>query len=467
MKCYVCEADKFKEIEKIHSQSKIVICQVCGNCAHLKEPADEQKMLDYYRKEYRAAPDYRNLVTTAHKQFYIQLFLAEFLTKAKTEKRVLVCGDVGSATGYIPNFLRRNGHKATGCELTLTFRRFSEHFYGIPLTEELETKHKYDLITIYHVLEHMIEPDKKLAHYVSLLSDGGHIMVSTPEWFYTLEESSGKAFEGFEGFFAKDHINLFSKQSIHNLFSKCGLVIEKEDHIQYGQTYLLRKAVPNEKTEIILHENPVTVEENLWKQKKASDLFMQKKFREAIDMWPCFPDAWLHWILDVHGKEPNEQTRLFEEAKKHLENNARTRLSLGIWCYQQQKYKEALELFSWVMNYRPSEDIVMYMGWCHSIMGNKKEAMNAFFKCAEMNPQKWIEAMNWVCAEASKMPTWDERAMEELKNQIASKVVQKPQLVDPHMDGAEWQGETGKEAIKEPVGGNGAEQTANKALEIH
>lgn len=424
MNCYVCGTEEnFHSMEKINPERELLVCKTCGNVCYRVDPAQEQKMKDYYRYNYRPAPTWVNLLTTAHKLNYIMNFLGEFLK----DKKGLVCGDVGSATGYVPNHLRKLGHKATGCEYTVTFRRFAEHFYGVPLTEELETKHKYDLITIYHVLEHMVEPDKKLAHFVSLLAENGRIMVATPEWFNVLEEASGSEIQDFTHLFHKDHINVFSEKSLKALFRRCGLVVEKEDHITYGQTYLLRKATAVDQIEPAPVENWEERRDDILRAKKAIDTYKEAllpgrpdttKLREAIALWPKFPEAWIKLIMEAFQKSPERQVELWEECRKHLEDNCRIRQTLGIWCYQQENWAAAMECFGYLTQHRPHEDIFTYMGWCLSHMGRPKEAIQAFTSAYQLYPMKWQEAVDWQCQQAVSMPCWQERAEEEIKKQM-------------------------------------------------
>lgn len=429
MKCSICDASNWHERKDINPNRPLQICKSCGNVQFLVDPGDEQKVKDYYRKEYRPAPNVGNLITSAHKQHYVRIFLADYLKG----KKGLVCTDIGSAIGYIPNFLRRLGHHATGVELTLTYRRFCEHFYGIPLTEEIDGRRKYDLITIYHVLEHLIEPDKKLAEYVALLKEDGRIMISTPEWFNVLEEASGSPISTLDHLYHHDHINVFSAQSIKNLFAKAGLVIEKEDHVQYGQTYLLRKAKEGEAAGRI-NESWEKVSESLDLQKRAVELYIEKRYREAADVWPKFPDAYLKMIYELHLKTPDKQEEIFVEALKAMPENSRMRLTYGIHAYQQERFEDAIREFLWVMERKPFEDVMMYLGWCYSHLGNPKEANKWFYRAADMNPQKWTEAMNWITNQCSKLPTWDESAMNAIKDQIAANAQTKIVPQDPIMD---------------------------------
>lgn len=422
MICFVCDSENWEKLPEMNPERVLQVCKTCGAVAYAVNPGEEEKMKEYYRKEYRPMPNVANLITSNHKQMYIRLFLQEFLK----DKKGLVCGDVGSAIGYVPAMLRKLGHRATGCELTILYRRFSEHFYGVPLTEELDANRKYDLITIYHVLEHMIEPDKKLAHYASLLKDDGHIMISTPQWFHELEEASGSTMTSFEHLFHKDHINVFSETAIKNLFRKCGLTVVKENHITYGQTYLLRKAKPGEDQATNLAQTQFLYKAESWeaqveqikKAKTAIGLYQQKKYVEAHETWAKFPEAYLSLVYDTYLKDPAQQEATFKKAFELMPENTRLNLAFAHWLFMRERWQEAFHKFGWLMGVRPSEDIMLYMAWCCAHLGDHKQAIGWALQSSEANPQKWVEAMNWVCQQACQMPTWDERAMDEIKNQL-------------------------------------------------
>lgn len=453
MKCYGCGAENWFSFntpdQKFHSERELLCCLSCGNVSFRVEPQSEAAMKEYYRKEYRAEPDYRNLLTTTNKQNYVRIFLTEWL---KGKEKLVTC-DVGCATGYLPAWLRSMGHIATGCEYTRAYRRFSEHFYGIPLTEEIREDLRYDLITIYHVLEHMTEPDKKLVKYRELLRPGGRMLVSTPYWYETIEEGSGPEVTTFEHLWHKDHINVFSVKSLKRLFAKCGLVIEQEDLFVYGQSYLLRALEPGEKPvdTAPLQENPQEMIELTHRAKKAIELFQQKKFMDATKLWPKFPDAWIHLIFNVHGKDPDRQLDLLNEVKAIMPKNVRILTALSGWHYQRGEYKEASAIFEFFIGAKPDADKMMFMGFCLSLTGNHREAMAYFKTAGEYNPQKWTEAMNWLCAEACKMPTWDERAIATITESVAEKALPGLRLIDPLMEPVAIKNGNGASAASTPA----------------
>ena len=428
MNCPICTtSENWHSLKELHREKELRVCKTCGFVGFKIEDDEEKKMQDYYRFQYRPAPGHGNLITTTHKQHYIQAFLEEYLK----DKKELVIGDVGCATGYLVAFFRRLGHKATGCEYTLTYRRFAEHFYGVPITEELKDDIKYDFISVYHVLEHMIEPDKKLKKYWSLLKDGGHMLVSTPKWYDTLEEASGPAITSFENLWHKNHINVFSIKALKNLFKKTGLEIVKEDQFTYGQTYLLKKVEPIKLTQGD-YEKPQEIIDLTHKAKKAIDLFVTGKFKEAVELWPKMPDAWVSLIMNTFGKDQERQKDAWEEAFKLMPNNKKLKTVYAcIYLFQRAEYQKALEVINELIKSGIDEEKLFVTGQCYAMLGDHKKAMECFYKSAEINPTKWQVAMDFLGKEASSMPTWDEVALEKVAVEAAKQAKPNVILKDP------------------------------------
>jgi 2-polyprenyl-3-methyl-5-hydroxy-6-metoxy-1,4-benzoquinol methylase len=435
MKCYVCDGSNLHSMGSIHSKSEIVVCKTCGNVMHRVDVTKEEDLKNFYRTEYRPAPNHMNLLTTTHKRVYIARFLNDFISERDPKKtgKAMICGDVGCATGYIPAWLRGLGHKATGSELTITYRRFAEAFYGIPIPEELEKKHKYDLITIYHVLEHLIEPDKKLSMYRDMMSDDGRIMVSTPEWFDVLEEASGSNMQSFEDLFHKNHINVFSAISLKNLFAKVGLEIVKEDHVQYGQTYLLKKCEPSA---LKVTEQWEAQVEKIEKIKKAIGLHVSGKHELALEVWRRFPEAWIALAHGKESKDPERQADIFSRALAVLSDNMRLLMAYSTWLYMREQIGEALKVYKVIEQSKPNETLLIFMGYCYGKMGKFKEAAKCFYDASEMAPTKWSECMDQICAIAVNQPCWEERALNAISEEVLKKAKQEgkvPELVDPAM----------------------------------
>ncbi len=407
MNCIICNGAEFHDT-KLHRAGTLQVCKTCGAVSHRKTKEDEAKVLEFYRKSYRGAPTSMNLVTTGNKLNYIIKFLADYLK----DKTGLVCCDIGAATGYLPNWLRRHGHKATGTEYTVTFRRFSEHFYGIPLTEEIDKKRKYDLITIYHVAEHMVDPVSKLKELRECLTPEGRIMISVPLMGKILDDSSGAYAGRFDDVYHENHIQALSETSCKNMFRVAGLEIVKEDCKTYGQTYLLKsgEAMPP------VIEDWQAVVKTLEAMKAASDAMAKGRFKEAMDIYPIYPEAIIGHIMQTCGKDPVRQQDEWEVVKQtELWGYDKIMGAYSAWLMQQDRKEEADKAFNEAITLRPSGDMLFFKAQNLALMGMHKEALPLFVKAAEMLPHKWQGMMDWACKMASSIPNWEERAVTEVK----------------------------------------------------
>lgn len=426
MKCEICELDAWHVFPKEFTESDepLRVCMGCGYVCYWIDPASEEKIKEYYRKEYRRPINPDNLITASRKMNYIQMFLKDWLLAKEKERdgKPMIVGDIGCATGYMVNWFRQRGHKATGSEWTISMRRFANHFYGIPITEELTDKHKYDFLLMYHTLEHMIQPLSKLKRYREMLSEEGVMMISTPQWFEKLDEASGRVSD-FKTLYPKNHCNVFSQTSIKNMFKLAGLEIIKEDHVTYGQTYLLRKCEPSKE---IVKENYKGIIETLEKQKMAIELYQRASkegiadfYRDALNLCPKFPDAYFDWVMNsTQKKDRGRCAELIDEAFKIMPNETKLIMLRAYFLYQNQDYAAALEDFERLTSLKINEEILMFKAWCLRHLGRLKEAMASYQQAAMLNPQKWHEATVYICQCATEQKAWDEVAVDTLKERL-------------------------------------------------
>ena len=445
MVCYCCSKEDWHKRNDVHKEMTFLICKNCGNACYEVDISKEQEMKDYYIKNYRGKIGPMNLLTTSRKLNYIKDFLKEYLKERCTYdqngklENPLVMGDAGCATGYIVDWFRRQGHKATGAEWTLTMRRFAEHFYGIPITEELQTNRKYDIIVMYKTLEHMMAPDEKIKHYRSLLKEDGHMLISIPRFFHYLEEPGGGSIKTKDLFFHKDHINIFSYTSVTNLFKAQGFEIVKENLITYGQSFLLKKT---EKKQEIIKEDWKKVDADVTNVCKAIEHYNKgqqsrdiKDYRKALDAWPLFPEVYQGILHNTQVKKDIGRARdILTEALKVMPDNVRMHALKANWLYQNEAYAEALEEYNYIVKHRLGEDFLIFKGWCHLQLNQYPEAMEAMNQAHQLNPEKWSECMKWLCHIATTQPTWDERAKEELKEKFFLQNKDKIMPKDPLFD---------------------------------
>ncbi|MCK5358317.1 MAG: class I SAM-dependent methyltransferase [Elusimicrobiales bacterium] len=430
MHCSICDTMDFHHTGKLHKESEILLCKNCGAVWHNVDYSKEEEIKNYYRHKYRSIITHGNLLTTKNKLQWVKDFLMDFMK----DKKGYYIGDVGCATGYIPRFFRNVGHNATGCELTPSFRRFSEHFYGIPLTEELIFKTEkvkgedgkakevnkpyFDLVLYNHVLEHIMNPDKELKKAIKIVKTGSYLFISCPQFLDQIDEPSGIGLHSFEYLFHKDHINLFTKQSLQNLFRKNGLTIIKANYANYGQTYLLKKT--GETQEIIKEDwkKNLAILEN---QKEAIGFYKKGDYEKAIEINPRFPEAWTTLIMGTKGKDETEQQDLWnklKESQPDVWNNKKCKLTYAVWLFQREKRPEADKAFEEALKVRVCAETLFLKGQNLFLMGKKKESIHYFFASADMNPNKWNLCMDWAAKASSECPSWDEVAKDQMLTRV-------------------------------------------------
>ena len=429
MTCYVCSQSDFHKLEGYHSKSTLLICKGCGNLMHQLDDARKKSLLDYYRRDYRNMPNAMELLTKHNKIAYIRRWLEKWAVERKAEAASKgtqgpLGADIGAATGYVLSFLKQVGWRVRGTEWDVLRRRFSEHYYGIPLEEELNRKEPYDLLILYHTLEHIVEPDKKLAEYASALKDDGRFLVSTPYWLETLEEQSGGALQTFDHLYHLNHINLFSKTSIQNLFRNAGLEWEWLDDTTYGQTYLLKKG---QKTPIV-KEDYKQVAELVQRQRQAMEVYHQRKFKKAIDLWPNFPEAWLMLIFQTYGKDPSRQQDMIESLDPNLKRHFRIQVAIAQWLTQMDRLDDAEKAWAIAFNTRPHAHALNERAKALVRLGRPLESLPLFNQAAQWDPRNWMECQDWMAKAACSVPTWDERAQMQMRDALVKQAEQEGRL---------------------------------------
>jgi SAM-dependent methyltransferase len=92
--------------------------------------------------------------------------------------------DIGSGAGYFVNACNLNGVHATGIEPDEKSRLRSVKQFNIEVFEEGEIDRmkasSYDVITLWHVLEHVEDLDKRLDQIHRLLKDDGVAIIALP-----------------------------------------------------------------------------------------------------------------------------------------------------------------------------------------------------------------------------------------------------------------------------------------------
>lgn len=151
-----------------------------------------------------------------------------FLVKDYFQKSIL---DFGCGKGGYLRMARNYANKVSGVELENEPRKqlVSE---GIDVRSSIgEFNEKFDFITMFHVIEHLIEPDEWLQEIKNHLSDGGELIIETPNADdILLQQYDCDAFKDFT--YWGCHVRLYTSKTLESLLTAAGFQIKWNRQIQ-------------------------------------------------------------------------------------------------------------------------------------------------------------------------------------------------------------------------------------------
>ena len=150
---------------------------------------------------------------------------------AADEKSLL---DFGSGTGDLLQAAHRKGFEIAGVEPNAQARKRAGE-KGIPLHHELPAGKKYQVITLWHVLEHLPDPEKELDRLKELLHDNGTLFIAVPNFNSYDAQYYGEFWAAYD---VPRHLWHFSKKSIQLLLDKLGMEIGEIRPMRFDAYYI-------------------------------------------------------------------------------------------------------------------------------------------------------------------------------------------------------------------------------------
>lgn len=104
-------------------------------------------------------------------------------TYVRTQQRQLL--DIGCNRGLLLEAARRQGWQVTGVEISPESANRARNDYHLTVystLDELEPQKRFDLITVWHVLEHTLDPVLFIQQAVTRLQPGGILAIQVPSF---------------------------------------------------------------------------------------------------------------------------------------------------------------------------------------------------------------------------------------------------------------------------------------------
>jgi SAM-dependent methyltransferase len=160
---------------------QVSFCESCGLIQQHPLPTDSE-LRDYYANSYRL--DYKGTWHPKPKHIHRAARCArsrlEFLRKAEIRRGSLL--DIGAGGGEFVALAGKAGFDARGVEPNKGYAEYARTEYQAPVaTAGLdEIGGRYDVITMFHVLEHLRSPVEVFERLHCMLKPGGKLFIEVP-----------------------------------------------------------------------------------------------------------------------------------------------------------------------------------------------------------------------------------------------------------------------------------------------
>jgi 2-polyprenyl-3-methyl-5-hydroxy-6-metoxy-1,4-benzoquinol methylase len=243
--CPVCQSQTFenyltvKDYTVSQEQFKIVTCKKCG--FRFTNPRPEVNAIgDYYKAESYISHTNtsKGLISKIYQE--VRKFTLKnklnLINRLAPQKGKLL--DVGCGTGMFLNVARENGWKVNGIEPDAGAREIAEEINKIKIKEEVLSSFQnetFEVITLWHVLEHVHEVNATIDWLKERLSKEGSLVIAVPNH----ESKDAEIYqEQWAAYDVPRHLYHFSQKSIKELFAKHGFELIETLPMKFDSFYV-------------------------------------------------------------------------------------------------------------------------------------------------------------------------------------------------------------------------------------
>ncbi|MFQ5912188.1 MAG: class I SAM-dependent methyltransferase [Nitrospinota bacterium] len=199
-------------------------CPGCGIAFTWPQPT----VLDpYYPSAYRS---YGTLVRHLLRALY-RLRVRKWVRRLGRKGLAL---EIGFGAGWMLEVLRDHGWLVVGTERTPEAASFAAHALGLPVyvggLEALRPEPRFDLVLLFHVLEHLPDPLNALRNVSHLLKPGGNLIAAVPNMASWQARLAGPHWQHLD---VPRHLFHFTPESLSHLLTLVGLKVTKVRFISW------------------------------------------------------------------------------------------------------------------------------------------------------------------------------------------------------------------------------------------
>ena len=156
------------------------------------------------------------------------------ISKLSNSKKIL---DLGSGTGEFLSYMQVKGFDAYGVEIAKKAREASIKNHRLIIKDSISNLNKknFDIITMWHVLEHVYDLDSYMKKIKTILNDEGILVIAVPNHKCFDRKFYGKYWAGWD---VPLHLWHFDKKSMQKLSKKYGFSISSIHPLYFDSFYV-------------------------------------------------------------------------------------------------------------------------------------------------------------------------------------------------------------------------------------
>jgi len=232
--CCVCGGVQFSESMRLtDTRFAIHDCAACGTGMLSPLPSPVELSSFYIPQYYGDSGQKFGLLT----EVLVRLIgsrQTQFLTRYLPQGgRVL---DVGCGRGVVASPLAAAGYAVTGLEISPDAVKGIDERVNVVIADSLADAplpaSEFDLVVIWHVLEHVIDPAATLRIAQRVLKPGGKLVVAVPSYSNWQAKAFGPAWFHLD---PPRHLYHFTSGGLRTLLKNCGLDVLQSHHFSLRQ----------------------------------------------------------------------------------------------------------------------------------------------------------------------------------------------------------------------------------------
>lgn len=245
--CPICGSDnivkKYQSIDFLVTKSSfdIMECGKCSTCITSPQP-DPSEIDVYYRSEEYIAHSGKStgiigiLYKTAR---FFTLYGKRKLIENEAGLRTGNILDIGCGSGEFLQACQKNGWNVTGIEPGELAREKASDLLGVQIleTEDLFMikGERFDVVTLWHVLEHVHDPNAVLVQVRNILNPGGVCLIAVPNHTSTDAKLYGMEWAAWD---VPRHLYHFSPKAMNHLVSHAGMKLIASKWMPFDPFYV-------------------------------------------------------------------------------------------------------------------------------------------------------------------------------------------------------------------------------------